>query len=83
MTFDKNSPKPGVNDDMVISLLRKNVEIQTYFKHTGHLLPNQLDGNLRIEVDCSSLAYFDWLTNVNQVCGIITSIAIDKALFLV
>ena len=43
MDFDAEikSPRPGVNDEMIVSLLRTNLEIQTYFKHTGHLLPNQ------------------------------------------
>ena len=64
MEYDGDAPRPGTHDDMIITLLRTNQEIQTYFKHTGHLLPNEVSGNLRIEVDCSTLAYFDWLTNV-------------------
>ena len=67
MDYQGDSPRPGQDDDLVISLLRTNAEIQTYFKHTGHLLPNQTSGNLRIEVDCSTLAYYDWLTNVKEV----------------
>ena len=67
MQYDVDSPKPGKDDEMLITLLRTNKEIQTYFKHTNQLLPNQTSGNLRIEVDCSTLAYYDWLTNVKQV----------------
>lgn len=66
MDYDVDSPKPGKDDEMLITLLRTNKEIQTYFKHTCQLLPNQTSGNLRIEVDCSTLAYYDWLTNVKQ-----------------
>lgn len=66
MDYDGASPRPGKDDDLVITMLRTNAEIQTYFRHTGHLLPNQTSGNLRIEVDCSTLAYYDWITNVKE-----------------
>jgi len=66
LEFEEENPKPGLSDEMIITLLRTNTEIQTYFKHTGQLLPNQTSGNLMIEVDCSTLAYYDWLTNVKE-----------------
>ena len=47
--------------------------LQTYFRHTGQLLPNQTSGNLRIEVDCATLAYYDWLTHVKQVATLSVS----------
>ena len=67
LEFEEENPKPGLSDEMIITLLRTNTEIQTYFTHTGQLLPNQTSGNLMIEVDCSTLAYYDWLTNVKEV----------------
>lgn len=77
MDYPGDTPRPGRDDALVISLLRTNAEIQTYFKHTGHMLPNQTSGNLRIEVDCSTLAYYDWLTNVKEVvCYIFTSFTV-------
>ena len=87
MAYDAICPRPGEDDGMLISLLRTNKEIQvprylqylqyllllqTYFRHTGQLLPNQTSGNLRIEVDCATLAYYDWLTHVKQVATLST-----------
>ena len=61
MIYEGGRPTPGKDDGLVISLLRTNTDIQTYFRHTGHLLPNQLTTNLRLEVDCGKLAYYDWV----------------------
>ena len=61
MIYEGGRPTPGKDDSLVISLLRTNSDIQTYFRHTGHLLPNLLSSNLRLEVDCGKLAYFDWV----------------------
>ena len=61
MIYEGGRPTPGKDDGLVISLLRTNSDIQTYFRHTGHLLPNQLATNLRLEVDCGKLAYYDWV----------------------
>ena len=66
MIYEGGRPSPGKDDGLVISLLRTNSDIQTYFRHTGHLLPNQLATNLRLEVDCGKLAYYDW---VGTKCG--------------
>merc|ERR1719461_2683342 len=37
--------------EVVIKLMRRNREIQEYFRHTNNLLPNYPDGNLWIDLD--------------------------------
>ena len=42
-------------------------EIQQYFRDTKHLLPNNTEGNLWIDVDCDRKAHYAWVTHVREV----------------
>ena len=52
---------------MVISLLRRNREIQIYFTHTKSLLPNSPAGNLWLELETNRRVHQDWVTEVREV----------------
>ena len=80
MIYEGGRPTPGKDDGLVISLLRTNTDIQTYFRHTGHLLPNQLTTNLRLEVDCGKLAYFDWVIGAVDLSKLVKSISENQFL---
>ena len=80
MIYEGGRPTPGKDDDLVISLLRTNSDIQTYFRHTGHLLPNLLSSNLRLEVDCGKLAYFDWVIGAVDLSKLVKSISENQFL---
>lgn len=57
----------GKDDQVVITLLRRNREIQIYFDHTKELLPNGTNGNVWIDIDSRKRAHFDFVTNVREV----------------
>jgi len=63
----------GADDKVVISLLRRNREIQIYFTQTKRLLPNNPTGNLWIDVDNSRRVHYDWVTNVREVSPLVLS----------
>merc|ERR1719460_2349170 len=45
-----------------VKLCRKNREIQQYWEQTGHLLPNNPEGNLGIDIDSGRKAHKKWVT---------------------
>jgi len=57
----------GADDKVVISLLRRNREIQVYFTHTKRLLPNNPAGNTWLQVAGERRVHQDWVSDVREV----------------
>jgi len=64
-----------------VKLSRKNREIQHYWDETGHLLPNNPEGNLWIDIDSGRKTHKKWVTNVRDVNDAKTSyhVVVDRA----